>query len=228
MYWLYVIEYANFNCQEAFDETLTKEGFKQGGLGMGVCGVPTWDAYNGSTALVPNGYLNELGNSSNIKIMNLVIPTSNDDDTPMLKVQYVPKYRGIENTFGDIYTALDGVVCLDNTDHQDIYITDNPSLYNKYDLYKFIGSINTQGYIREFNLGNTAEIIPRLLTGNSSTYKCDYWWFIPSTSPVVTLLVVAGMAAYGVAAGISTAHTWYDVNGDTSGWVGFRSSCIIK
>lgn len=228
MYWLYVIEYANFNCQEAFDETLTKEGFKQGGLGMGVCDVPTWDKYNGSTALVPNGYLNELGNSSNIKIMNLVIPTSNDDDTPMLKVQYVPKYRGIENTFGDIYTILDGVVCSDNTDHQNIYITDDPSLYNKYDLYKFIGSINTQGYIQEFNLGNTAEIIPRLISGNSSTYKCDYWWFIPSTSLSVTLLVVAGMAVYGAAAGIGTAHTWYDVNSNTSGWVGFRSSCIIK
>lgn len=228
MYWLYVIEYANFNCQEAFDETLTKEGFKQGGLGMGVCDVPTWDKYNGSTALVPNGYLNELGNSSNIKIMNLVIPTSNNDDTPMLKVLYVPKYRGIENTFGDIYTILDGVVCSDNTDKQDIYIIDDPSLYNKYDLYKFIGSINKQGYIQEFNLGNTAEIIPRLTSGNSSTYKCDYWWFIPGTSPSVTLLVVAGMAAYGAAAGISTAHTWYDVSSNTSGWVGFRSSCVIK
>lgn len=35
MYWLYVIEYANFNCQEEFKEELTVEGFRQGGLGMG-------------------------------------------------------------------------------------------------------------------------------------------------------------------------------------------------
>lgn len=227
MYWLYVIEYANFNCQEDFNENLTEEGFKQGGLGMGVSDVPTWGIYNAYTALVPNGYLNELGNKSNIKIINLVIPTSNDNNTPMLKVQYVPKYRGIENIFGDIYTTLDGVVCLDNTDHQDIYVTDDPSLYNKYDLYKFIGSVNTQGYIKEFNLGNTAEIIPRLLQGNSSTYKCDYWWFIPSKTIVATLLVVAGMAVYGQAAGIGTAHTLYLVDGSTD-LAGSRSSCIIK
>lgn len=35
-YWLYVVEYANFNSQEAYNATLTDEGYRQGGLGNGI------------------------------------------------------------------------------------------------------------------------------------------------------------------------------------------------
>ena len=38
-YWLYVVEYANFNCQEAYNEALTEEGYHQGGMGPGVTGI---------------------------------------------------------------------------------------------------------------------------------------------------------------------------------------------
>jgi len=38
-YWLYVVEYANFNSQEAYNAVLTDDGYKQGGLGNG---VTTW------------------------------------------------------------------------------------------------------------------------------------------------------------------------------------------
>lgn len=42
LYWLYVIEYANRNSQAEFNETLTSEGYRQGGLGAGVTNI----AYN--------------------------------------------------------------------------------------------------------------------------------------------------------------------------------------
>lgn len=35
-YWLYVIEYANFNSQDTYNAELTSEGYRQGGLGPGV------------------------------------------------------------------------------------------------------------------------------------------------------------------------------------------------
>ncbi len=46
MYWLYVIEYANFNCQEEFNEALTEEGFKQGGLGNSHCDSPVHNVFD--------------------------------------------------------------------------------------------------------------------------------------------------------------------------------------
>lgn len=36
LYWLWVIEYANFNSQEAFNATLTAGGLHQGGMGNGI------------------------------------------------------------------------------------------------------------------------------------------------------------------------------------------------
>nr|DAF64295.1 MAG TPA: hypothetical protein [Podoviridae sp. ct2m58] len=58
LYWLYVIEYANFNCQAEFNTELTSEGFKQGGLGDGVISLigSNWSDYNNLTPLTPNGY----------------------------------------------------------------------------------------------------------------------------------------------------------------------------
>nr|DAU17958.1 MAG TPA: hypothetical protein [Bacteriophage sp.] len=41
-YWLYVVEYANFNSQEAYNATLTDEGYHQGGMGFSITTVDTW------------------------------------------------------------------------------------------------------------------------------------------------------------------------------------------
>ena len=71
-YWLYVIEYANFNCQEDFNEELTKEGFKQGGLGKGItgCSSAQWNLLNQFYPIIPCGYTNNLGNSTGIKTIS--------------------------------------------------------------------------------------------------------------------------------------------------------------
>lgn len=70
-YWLYVVEYANFNCQETYNETLTEEGYHQGGMGLGVTteNLDYWNKYNGYCPLTPCGYLNEFGNRTAIKAM---------------------------------------------------------------------------------------------------------------------------------------------------------------
>ena len=74
-YWLYVIEYANFNCQEYFTTNLTSQGYKQGGLGSGITTMgdwTTWTKYNSGNPLTPCGYGDEFGNNTNTKA--LVIP----------------------------------------------------------------------------------------------------------------------------------------------------------
>lgn len=72
LYWLYVIEYANFNSQEAFNDTLTSEGYRQGGLGKGVSNIiwDYWGLLNNQSALIPNGYTNNIGNGTNVRVLS--------------------------------------------------------------------------------------------------------------------------------------------------------------
>lgn len=74
LYWIYIIEYANFNSQEAFNQELTSEGFKQGGLGNGMskCHWDKWTYYN--AAIITCGYMNEFGNNSSSKEIVLYLP----------------------------------------------------------------------------------------------------------------------------------------------------------
>lgn len=68
IYWLYVIEYANFNSQADYNANLTDSGYRQGGLGAGMTSIDTsyWALYNGTTQITPNGYLDEYGTSAAI------------------------------------------------------------------------------------------------------------------------------------------------------------------
>lgn len=66
VYWLYVVEYADRNCQLDFNENLTSEGFRQGGLGAGVTNITKWDSFNSYYPFVPCGHTNRLGNKTGI------------------------------------------------------------------------------------------------------------------------------------------------------------------
>ena len=72
-YWLYVVEYANFNCQKAFTSELTPEGYRLGGMGNGATTYTQWTLYNTASPVTPCGYCNEFGNGTGIK--ELTIPT---------------------------------------------------------------------------------------------------------------------------------------------------------
>lgn len=84
-YWLYVVEYANFNSQATFSSSLDDNGYATGGLGNGVTTMNSnvWSGYNRSYPLTPCGYLDSLGNGSGIEPQVLeafdmsVTPTKN-------------------------------------------------------------------------------------------------------------------------------------------------------
>ena len=79
MYWLYIIEYANFNSQEKFTDTLTSEGFRQGGLDKGLTTID-WDdriLFNDLYPITPNGYTNDIGNGTGQKNINSYKFTAN-------------------------------------------------------------------------------------------------------------------------------------------------------
>lgn len=63
MDWLYYIEFANLNSQLGYNPLLTPDGFKQGGLGIGVTYMSDWANF-GSYPFVPIGVTNIHGNKT--------------------------------------------------------------------------------------------------------------------------------------------------------------------
>ena len=230
-YWNYVIEYANFNSQAAYNAELTSDGYRQGGLGPGVTdwsnSATSWSGYNGTYPITPCGYCNDIGNFTGIK--DLVIPectATNETDTVATKTFKVPRWRGFDNPFGDIWTNLDGVVIQRTAANEisSVYTTTN-----KEEFTDVIGSKTIAGYevaqdgcIKEFDLGETAEIIPSSCTGASATtYICDYH-SCNATSTELRTLLVGGRANVGGDAGLGSFFSSYDV-GDAASSVGFRT-----
>lgn len=235
LYWLYFIEYANFNCQARFNSELTSEGFRQGGLGDGVTTVNSnyWNFYNGFNPLTPNGYTNEFGNGTNIKAITIVMPTVSGGEPTSSTTQYVPRWHGIENPFGDIWNNVDGIIINSSSivengkKYSEVYATEDPLLYSDSDYSKMrvVGiELNGAGYVKEWDLGNTAEIIPRLNGGNTTQYKCDYHW-IDNTTGLRTL-ILGGSADHGGNAGLGYFGSYNGV-GLVVAYVGFRSSCVV-
>ena len=235
LYWLYVIEYANFNCQARFNSELTSEGFRQGGLGGGITTVHGnyWNFYNNHNPLTPNGYTNEFGNGTNIKEMTIVLPTVSGGEPTSSTTQYVPRWHGIENPFGDIWNNVDGIIINSSSivengkKYNEVYATEDPLLYSDSDYSKMrvVGiELDENGYIKEWDLGNTAEIIPRLNRGNTTQYKCDFHWITDATG--LRVLVLGGDATPGSGAGLGSFDSRNGV-GATATLIGFRSSCVV-
>lgn len=230
-YWNYVIEYANFNSQAAYNAELTSDGYRQGGLGLGVTdwsnSATSWSGYNGTYPITPCGYCNDIGNFTGVK--DLVIPectATNGTDTVATHTFKVPRWRGFDNPFGDIWTNLDGVVIQGTAANEisSVYTTTNKEEFTDVIGNKTIAGyeVAQDGYIKEFDLGETAEIIPSSCTGASTTtYMCDYHYCNASSTALRTLLV-GGHAYTGGAAGLGCFRSIVSVGGAFSD-VGFRT-----
>ena len=229
-YWAWVIEYATFNSQAAYNAELTAEGYHQGGLGDG---VTTWDGtswnnYNGYYPLTPCGYCNEFGNFTGVK--DLVIPETvvSETVTVATKTFKVPRWRGFDNPFGDIWTNLDGII-LERTaagQPSSVYTTTDPTAFGDNNTAKgkmtVAGTeIASDGWIKDYDLGETGEIIPSVVGGSATTYMCDYHYCNTSSTALRTL-VVGGSAYFGGNAGLGCFSSSSGV-GHAYADVGFRT-----
>jgi hypothetical protein len=226
-YWCWVIEYATFNSQAAYNAELTSEGYHQGGLGAG---VTTWDSsywntYNGCYPLTPCGYGNDIGNFTGIK--DLVIPdiTVSDSITVATKTFKMPRWRGFDNPFGDIWTNLEGIVIKRNAanENSNVYTTIDPEEFTDEIGSKSVAGIEVarDGFIKAFDLGRTGEIIPSEAGGTTTTYICDYHRCKASSTALRTLFV-GGHAGAGAGAGLGYFNSAYEV-GFVHPYVGFRT-----
>ena len=229
-YWLYVVEYANFNSQEAYNATLTDEGYRQGGMGDSITTMDKWNEYNGYYPLTPCGYGNTLGNRTGL--VSLTIPEFTygaDNTVRAAQTMQMARWRGFDNPFGDIWTNLDGIIIDADADNHPnnmnyVYTCQDASKYadTLNDSYVKVGEeIHQDGYTMSFDLGDAAHIIPHVMGGNTTQYICDYHWTGGRDKNLRTLFV-GGRAAFGAAAGLGC----FDSDGGVSdSWahVGFRS-----
>lgn len=228
-YWAWIVEYATLNSQKAYTADLTAEGYHQGGLGDGVTTWNgDWNTYNGYYPLTPCGYCNDIGNFTGVK--DLVIPETviNESTTVASKTFKVPRWRGFDNPFGDIWTNLDGIILERTAANQpsSVYTTTDPTAFGDDNTAKgkmtVAGTeIASDGWIKDYDLGETGEIIPSVVGGSATTYMCDYHYCNASSTALRTLFV-GGSANDGGSAGLGCFYSHYGVGG-ANATVGFRT-----
>lgn len=161
------------------------------------------------------------------------MPTVSGGEPTSSTTLYVPRWHGIENPFGDVWNNVDGIIINSSSivengkKYSEVYATEDPLLYSDSDYSKMrvVGiELNKEGYIKEWDLGNTAEIIPRLNGGNATQYKCDYHWINSATG--LRTLILGGSAAISNSSGLGGFHSSNSV-GRTGTNFGFRSSCVV-
>ena len=210
LWWLFAVEYANFNSQDTFNAAPTGDGFRQGGLGAGVTTLANaaWNTFNSYYPFVPCGYTNSLGNHTGY--VDFVMPS----EYGTLTVQ-VPSYRGVENPFGHLWKWTDGCKCLIQSDASgglsEFYVCDVPANFTSSGVtnYELRGYLpRSEGYVKEVILGEYGEIMPLSVGAGSTTYFCDYFYTNKPETGVSERGVSFGGTAYnGASAGFVFANT---------------------
>ena len=213
LWWLFAVEYANFNSQDAFNAELDENGYHQGGLSSGVTTLNStkWNTFNNYYPFVPCGTTNSLGNHSGV--VEFTMPDEYDPGVPT-KVN-VPSYRGVENPFGHIWKWTDGCKCLIQSETDgglsEFYVCDDPAAFTSSGVvnYDLRGNLpRKEGYVKKLILGEHGEIMPLEVGGGSTTYFCDYFYTnIPSSGVSERGVLFGGTAYSGANAGFVFAYT---------------------
>jgi hypothetical protein len=276
------VEYANRNLQLPFNGELDANGFKQGGLGMGVTGLSytKWVNWNGANPFVPCGYTNSLGNNSgeiaytmpfgydasghvNYKgeyesltayvngnyisqgqllykcIADAIAGTAIENTnyfTPVTRtVVYVNKYRAVEIPYGHIYKNLDQVI-VDVKSADDnggvasskIYVCNDPKNYADTitSNYVYAGDLPlTDGYVKDVQMGENANLAPKVVGAGSTTHWADYHYTNVESSSLRAFLV--GGNANSANAGFRYSNVDDSVS-NTRAHIGARLCLILK
>ena len=198
LWWIFAIEYCNFNSQAAYNAALTADGFRQGGLGAGVTTLDggKWNTWCGYNPFIPCGHTLSLGNHTGCVPYELPAGYGS-----ALTVQ-VPSYRGVTNPFGHIWKWTDGCLCNIQSDAagglSEFFVCDDPTLFASTigDGYELRGNLPRQeGFVKTLILGEYGEIMPLSIGGGSTTYLCDYFnTNIPASGEAVCGVLFGGSA----------------------------------
>lgn len=204
--WLFVVEYANRNCQDTFNSALTAEGYHQGGLGSGVTDGTVTVGGIVTYSFVPTGTTDSLGNSTGVVSYTT---TTADEGTNNVTVQ-VPRYRGIENPFGHIWKNIIDVIY---SSDDDIYLCED---YNKFGndktQYKLLDVTEptTNGYVTQLTNNAAGDLFPTVVNGSSNRYYCDYQYNTTTTSD--RTLLIGGRSNNEANAGLFYLYSYLDLS----------------
>lgn len=230
-YWLFVIEYAQLNCQTAFTAQLTEEGYRQGGLGDGVTTLQDgkWNSFNNHNPFIPCGITNSLGNATG------VVDYEMPEEYGAALTVHVPSYRGIENPFGHVWSWTDGILVAVQSEADGAKslfyraADDNPANFNSsnYDGYVQRGELpRSNGYVKEILCGEYGDNMPQAIGGSSTTYFADnFYTNVPASGVALRGVSFGGAAAYGAYAGLACAAAFLAPS-STSTYFGSRL-CFI-
>ena len=110
-----------------------------------------------------------------------------------------------------------------------VYTCNDPSKFGDTlteDYVKTAESIHQDGYVKAFDLGETANIIASEVGGDTTTYMCDYHWTGDKNTTLRTLRVGGG-AVDGAQAGLGCLYSLLSVS-TANAAVGFRSVSIAQ
>ena len=212
-YWLFVIEYAQLNCQTAFTAQLTEEGYRQGGLGDGVTTLQDgkWNSFNDHNPFIPCGITNSLGNATG------VVDYEMPEEYGAALTVHVPSYRGIENPFGHVWSWTDGILVAVQSEADGAKslfyraADDNPANFNSsnYDGYVQRGELpRSSGYVKEILCGEYGDNMPQAIGGSSTTYFADnFYTNVPASGVALRGVYFGGNAYSGALAGLASAST---------------------
>jgi hypothetical protein len=183
--WLFVVEYATRNSQEAVNAVLTAEGYHQGGLGAGVTTVvsTTWTTFNGQNPFVPCGSSNSLANGTG----EVDYVATDFGGVGVDQTFKVPRYRGVENPFGHIWKWLDGINILHNNAGDGgtslLYQrTTKAFVDGTLTNYTAAGNLPTSnGYVKLMQ--DSGLIMSKTVGAGETTWWCDYFY---TPQPVVS------------------------------------------
>lgn len=218
VYWLFVIEYATFNSQLEYNSQITSEGYRQGGLGVGVTMFypQDWGSFNNYLPFIPCGHTDNLGNKTGV----VSYTASNNAD--ISQSFNVPRYRGIENIFGHILKYSDGVNIKSSPDTSTggdgtskIFTCKETSKFNdtNYDGYSYVGDLSRKrGYIKNIVFGYYGEIFPQETGGGSTIYFCDSISIIVPSIEILRTIMFGGTSIDNINAGINCTYSIKNTN----------------
>lgn len=228
--WLQRIEYASLHCQDAYNESLTVDGFHQGGLGNG-CTVDggQWNTWGGYKPFVPCGVTAVLGNNTG-KVSYTVKGWTGGD-----KVIQVTSYRGLETPFEYLWMLADDVLVHHGSDKSVAYLCEDPTKFTSHsdsstaipDGYVAMTDLpRKDGYILTCAMSMKGYTFPDNSTGGASNKGfCDYFWTCVDdsgwSSPGWYGALLSAGAYSGPDAGFGYLNTHHR-SSNASAYVGFR------
>ena len=191
--------------------------------------------YNAATAYAVGNYV-----SSGIALYRCILASTGNAVTNATyftavtrTTTNVPRYRGLENPYGHLWSWTDGCKCFIQSDASgglsEFYVCDTPANFTSsgvagYELRGYLPRV--EGYVKKIIVGEYGENMPAEVGGSSTTYFSDYFYTDkPETGVQERAVLFGGYASTGATAGFVFAATTNTAT-DTAASIGSRL-CFI-